>query len=105
VNINTEDAFDVRVSLSTEVQKPAVCGAQGNTFSREKHRVSFLYNKWSIDITRVIARASTDSDNPETYEIEVELIDKRAFEQYPLKYLLHSGLLLIQDIFNLFNSV
>lgn len=104
VNINTQGTFDVRVSLSTEVQKPAVCGAQGNKFSREKHRLSFRHGMWSIDITRVVSTESTDSDNAETFEVEVELIHKPALDEYPLKYLLHNGLLLIQDLFNLFSN-
>lgn len=102
VDIATDGPFDVRISVSLEVpgQKP-VYGAQGSSYWRQKQRVSFRHRMWSIDLTRVVSSKSTDSDNAECYELELELADKTALSKFPLAYLLHFGLLMVEDMFNL----
>lgn len=100
-DIVTEAAFDVRISISTEMSLPQkLPQPQTAIFVRHKDRISFQKFGWSFDFTKVRAQSEcTDEDTTEAYEIEVELIDKKVLELYPLEQVIQTGLALCDDLF------
>lgn len=73
----TDSPFDIRFCVSSEskCEKP-----EDATFDdmRVKHRTSFIRKNLSIDVTHVTGDPDDpDSENADTYEIELEIIDPK----------------------------
>lgn len=69
-------------------------------FARDKVRTRYEYRHFAFDLTRVHRDASQneDSDEPDVYEIEIELIDPTALERLPVRYVVEHALLLCSDM-------
>lgn len=105
-DFQTQEAFDIRVSLSSEVAAlpQKVPRPQDATYVRHKDRISFRRRGWSIDLTKVRAQSSSnDDDDSETFEVEVELIDKSVLACHPLEAVVSVGLQLCKDVFKVAN--
>ena len=67
-------AFDIRISLSTEIPKEIDEFGDENIshFSRQKKRDSFVFECWSFDLTTVVSADGPDLETTK-YEIELEM--------------------------------
>jgi len=96
-------AFDIRISLSTEIPKEIDEFGDENevNFSRQKNRDSFSFECWNFDLTTVI---SADLPEVETtkYEVELELNKVKWFlsNNYSddITWLAHSTLLKLRQL-------
>ena len=92
--------FDIRFSISSEIPLKDSIDTSKSTIIRRQNRESFMYRMWSFDITQVhtIKTPDKDTDETDSFEIEIELVDKEKAFKLPLKYVAEFGTLLCQDI-------
>ena len=92
--------FDIRFSISSEIPLDDTVDVSKSTIIRRQNRESFLYRMWSFDMTQVntIKTPDKDTDETDSYEIEIELVDKEKAFKFPSKYVAEFGTLLCQDI-------
>lgn len=75
----TDSPWCARASLSLEEREADVQAHQGEfKYERRKDRWSYVYECWSIDMTRVTGNMPHQLDeDTECYEVEIELADTR----------------------------
>jgi len=89
----------IRVSAATELAVSPETFHDAAAFTRRKSRTSYTYKCFRYDLTRVTSNHPDDLDSEDqTYEIEVELVDKSYVFKYELAYLLDFGTHLITDL-------
>jgi hypothetical protein len=73
--ILTGQPYDVRISVS--IENPATYDAEKDVFisERKRKRTSFIRKGLSIDMSIVETTGDKDSENPFTYQVELEIIE------------------------------
>lgn len=101
-DIDTETtAWCCRASVSLEeLEKPgAKPPPMTHKFMREKHRWSYRYRCWSVDLTRVVSNLPHQLDNDGvSFELEIELVDTTELFVRTLDAVVEWGWLLVSDM-------
>lgn len=88
------DSETYRLSLAKETILKDPPSIRYHLFShtRYKHRISYFFKIWRLDLTKVTSNDPRDLDNDqETYELELELADPTAFFVYTVDHILQWG--------------
>lgn len=102
LNIETNSIFDIRISLSNEVELEKY-EKEELKFSRLKHRYTFIYKNWNYDLS--IIELINNNIKKNYYELELELNDNNILkDENLLKIFLKSSITKIIDIFKIFDN-
>lgn len=100
VDADTCSTWTCRASTSLETAGDPRSGPpSGHRFARHKKRWSYLYECWSLDLTRVASNLPHQLDNDGiSYELEIELRDTAELFTRPLGDVVDWGWRLISDM-------
>lgn len=104
LNIETNSIFDIRISLSNEIELDInKIVKEELEFSRLKHRYTFIYKNWNYDLSIIELNNNNIKNN--YYELELELNDNNILkDEILLKNFLKSSITKIIDIFKIFDD-
>ena len=95
-NVGVHDCpYEIRCSIAREeIMSTPPPTPSDVCLVRQKQRTRYLVDKWAYDLTVV----TTNSDDEETYEVELELYDVSALFRVPMDVLACDGLARVHDL-------